>query len=289
MTAIAQPPDTSDWLTPRLHRRLLWAVLGFTFASFGLSYGALRLEQFVDVNVAYHIAGVSMLLQVLLWIAVCTYAAWNSMSLRRRNIVWAGGLSGSFLLGTIGVLSCIIPVTRIVQTQIWLAGHTVVEIHGDVIRVAGAISHDLDERIRDVATGEIHRLELAKNSGGMVGGVLKAEPLLRKLGVDTVVISGRCASSCALLALMFPKRFITPGGQLGFHKLRPAAGRDDASVIADTARVSARLESLGYAPDLVESLFSTVDLHWYAPAEARSRGLVTGCWDPDEVMEVPCS
>jgi hypothetical protein len=268
---------------------MLWTVLIITFAGVGLSWGLLQFEELVSTRWGYHIAGVSMLYQALAWVSVCTYAAWFSFKKQTRDIIWAGGISGSFLMGTIAVLSCTIPTSKILQTQIWLAGHTMVSIEGESVRIGGAISHDLDARIKDAVHGHVNRLLLGKNNGGMIAGVLKAQPVLKQLGVDEVLIDGRCASSCALLALMFPKRLMAPGGALGFHKLRPVAGNDDTSVASDTARVHARLTSLGYDSALVDHLFSTVDLNWYSAKEARSLGLVTGCWDPAEVKEVPCS
>lgn len=278
----------TDWLTPRFHKRLLWIVMALTALSFGISMLLLQLDQRVNTTVAYHVAGISMLMQVALWIGVCTYGALNSFNKQRRTVLWGGGVANSTLLGVVGVLCCAIPATKIVQAQIWLAGHTMVTVHDGAVRVTGAISYDLDDRIKQAVTTPVRRLELGKNGGGMIAGAMRARPVLHDMGVDEVLIDGPCASSCALLALMFPTRLMATNGQLGYHKLRPAAGNDEATVAADTARVKARLAEAGYPSHLVDKLFSTKQLTWYNPKEARSLGLITGCWDSDEDKEVPC-
>lgn len=282
------PATPPDWLTPDRHRQVLVTIMTSTFSSLAIAWLALEGIDHIGSQPAYHVAGTAMLLQAAMLIGVVTYAFWNTLRAPRRRIVWGSNPLGSFLIGVMGVLMCIIPVTRILQTQIWLSGRMSVAVEGPALQIGGAIAMDLNDRVKELDLAGVRYVQLGKNLGGMIGGAVGAEPVFRKAGLDTVIVDGRCASSCALMALFFPHRLMTPTGALGYHKLRGAAGDNDTAD-ADTARVRAKLADMGYAPDLIDRLFSTVEVHWYSAKEARSLGLITGCWDTVELKEVPCS
>lgn len=279
----------AGWLTRTRHRRILWAAMLSSIAATALAWGARRFAAALDPHTAYHVAGACMVYIAVLTLATLTYACWYALSKEKRRIVWEGNF-GSLTLGTVGVLFSVLPATAIIQKAITLDHLMNVSIAGTALRIDGAISNTLRDLVEPLARSPgLTHVALGDNSGGMIGGILTTQPVLHERGIDTVVIDGKCASSCALLALMFKKRLLAPGGALGFHNLSSITGKDDTSVEADKARVKARLVELGTRPELVDQLFITTDIDWYSTEKARSLGLVNGCWDPSQSKEMPCS
>ncbi len=287
-TAAIHTEPAVGWLTRTRHRFILWTALISGIGATGLSWLAREFAPLITPHLAYHVAGISMLYVGCLTFAAITYGCWFALSKGKRSVVWEGTW-GSFTLGTIGVLLSILPATAIIQKAITLDHMMNVRVDGAAIRIDGAISDSLRERVEALTDRSgITRLALGDNAGGMIGGILNTQPVLRAHGIDTVVIDGKCASSCALLALMFPKRLLAPGGELGYHDLTSVTGRDDTSLEADKARVKARLVELGTRPELVDQLFTTAEIHWYSAEESRRLGLTTGCWNPVDSIEIPC-
>jgi len=284
MTAAA----ASGWLTPHRHKFILKVALSLTATCYLSALGSRYFASYIGSTPAYHVAGGAMLFILVMWLASLVYTVLGSLRKSDRDIVWAGGITGSMTLGLIATLMCLLPATRVLQTQIQFDGLMSVSVDRTMLRIDGGISTDLAGRIEALDLHRVQVMALGDNNGGIVGGAIEALPVLQRAQLHTVVIDGRCASSCAILALMMPRRLIAPGAALGFHRLRPAAGGDSAAT-ADTKRVRDRLLALGYAPAFVDKLFSTDELNWYSAEEARSLGLANGCWDPQQVREVPCS
>ena len=266
----------------------MWGALILGTAAIFVSWSARKIAHFLGPHVAYHVAGGAVLLIAALTMSTLIYGAWFSLSARGRSVVWERRW-GSLTLGAIGLLFSALPAAAVLQKAITLDHLMNVHLVGNALRIDGAISSSLKAEIERLGPFTVTHVALGDNLGGMVSGILAAEPLMEKRKIDTVVIDGKCASSCALLALMFPRRLLSPGGELGYHNLTSISGGDDTGVEADRDRIKARLIARGMKQEVVDQLFTTAELNWYSSADAQKLGLVTGCWSPASSTEVPCS
>lgn len=151
-----------------------------------------------------------------------------------------------------------------------------VEVRGAELVVSGAIGPGLPGKFKEALSGgTVHRLVLKDNSGGDVIAAILSSMALRDAGVTQVRIEGRCASSCAFLALLVPERFYAPDAQIGFHDVRSISGnRDGAQPDRDILRVS--LRQSGLTQDHVDLILSSDEIVWYSPQQLVGLGIERG-------------
>lgn len=165
----------------------------------------------------------------------------------------------------------------------------VVSFGPDEVRITGGTGRSLPQRLREGLGPELHPTRVVlSNTGGNVQAGLAAAALLRARGIDTAVIDGDCASACAFMAALFPRRLLTPTGRLGYHDIR-AYGASPAIETENRATLIARLEASGYASALVQRMLASKSLVYPARGELLRDGLVTGCWDSQDRQEVACA
>jgi len=219
-------------------------------------------------------------------------AAWGSMSL----MIAAGGtlFYAQFLPGKKAALKSESNSVALITLMIlgffelavahrgfWVASanHRMdVDARSGEVRVEGAIGPSLPDKLRAaIATGAVHRLVLKDNDGGDVVAAILSSLILKDAGVTQVRIEGRCASSCAFLALMVPERFYGPGAQLGFHDIRSITGnREKAQPDREILRVSLRQAGLTAAQ--VDLILSSEEIVWFTRPQLVEQGL-----EPEEM------
>lgn len=154
-----------------------------------------------------------------------------------------------------------------------------VEAQVGEVRVAGSIGPELPARLRQaLASGTIHRLVLKDNDGGDVTAAIMSSLLLRDAGITQVRIEGRCASSCAFLALLLPERFYAPMAELGFHDVRNIVGKREAAEPArELLRVSMR--QAGLTSRQIDLILSSDHIVWYTREQLVELGIERGAPD----------
>ena len=174
-------------------------------------------------------------------------------------------------------------------TRLRLASNMRVQVGADFVFVGGTMGHDLSARLAESAhpSVAIDRIVLS-SSGGSVPAAIEAANWLKMRGVRRAVIEGDCASACALLALLMPERYLTPGAALGFHELW---GRNAASseLRSDRAEVLSLMRTIGIDTGFIEPLMVGRELQYPDRAELLSRRIVTGCWSQVYRAPEPCT
>lgn len=161
--------------------------------------------------------------------------------------------------------------------------------YGDgFVRLTGAIADDLAQQLEAHSDSSLRlgRVEL-EGPGGDPAGALAGGRWLRAHGVQRAVVTGDCASACAILALMFPERDIAPGGRLGFHSIISPSG-DNLHATGVQRDVNTVLAENGIAGDLLARLFNSRDVVWYTRDELVSANIVADCWDSVKREVAPC-
>lgn len=162
-------------------------------------------------------------------------------------------------------------------------------VYGDgLVRITGAIADNLALQLEAHSDPALHlvRVEL-EGPGGDPAGALAGGRWLRAHGVDRVVVTGDCASACAMMALLFAHRDIAPAARLGFHAIISPSG-DNIRANGVQGEIKSAIAENGIAPDLVATLFKSRDVAWFTRDELVSAKLATGCWDITNRQEVEC-
>lgn len=173
-------------------------------------------------------------------------------------------------------------------TRLRLSSNMSVQVGADFIFVGGSIAPELAARLKATVHPSVHLTHVVLSSGGgSVEGAVAAADWLSARGVTRAVIEGDCSSACALLALMFPERILTPGAALGFHDLTgtPAVLSGARLVRED---LIARLARNGISSQVMEGLLSGQVLQFPDRATLFSEKLITGCWAHRSGTPVRC-
>lgn len=271
------PPWHPRWLRFFLVGYLL-ASLASTAAVYGIG---------MSLDVAFDVSGVAVLTTFgLLALCVCyclTLFGWPAY----RHIVTSGATMMP-LVGLLGGGMVLMMFLGAMHARVSAEWRMDFKATADVLRIDGAIAASLPEQIAALpADYRPQRVALGRNGGGLVKGMMGAATQLRERGIDTVVIDGNCASSCAFLAMTFPKRLMTKDARLGFHDIR-AVGNDREAAHFDRTKLTRSLVQLGYSAELIHELLSTDEIVWYQRDSSLKKNLATGCWDAAAVAEVPC-
>lgn len=163
-------------------------------------------------------------------------------------------------------------------TRLRLSSNMLVQVGADFVFVGGSIAPELAARLQATVHPSVQLTHVVLSSGGgSIEGALAAADWLKSRGVTRAVIEGDCSSACALLALMFPERILTPGAALGFHDLTstPAVFAGPRLVREE---LLARIARNGIAPQVMEGLLSGRALQFPDRATLVSEKLITGCW-----------
>ena len=177
-----------------------------------------------------------------------------------------------------GVLSVAVIVLDRAVTHLRLEAGMVVQVGADFVFIGGAMADDLVSQLDRAVhpSVELNRVILS-NNGGSIRAAIDTAAWLAHRGVRRAVVEGDCASACALLALLMPERYLTPGAALGFHDLwRPGARR--SAVEATRIEVLERLRANGVDADAIDRLMRGRELYFPPRPELLSKALVTGCW-----------
>lgn len=159
----------------------------------------------------------------------------------------------------------------------------------DFVRITGGdTAANLGELLQQLVDDSVplNRVEL-DNGGGDVNGAIAAARWLRRRGVDRAVITGRCASACAYMALMFPQRYLAPGGSMGFHDITSLTG-DKQAAAEGRATLIASIIANGVNEVIAQGLFATRELRWPSQQQLLQDNLITSCWDPKAQAPAPC-
>lgn len=174
-------------------------------------------------------------------------------------------------------------------TRLNLSSNMVVQVGADFVFIGGAIAPELPLRLEEtVHPGlRVQRVVLS-SSGGSVEGAMAAVDWFQSRGVRQAIIEGDCTSACALLALMMPERYLTPGAALGFHDLWGRKADSD-ELQRDRAKVLSQLDANGIDVGFIAPLMVGRDLRYPDRAQLLSRRIVTGCWSQTARAPEPCA
>lgn len=283
---MSSTPRVDAPTAPAWHSRAVRLVVA-VYTLCGLLSAAAVLQIGMGVDAAFEVSGIAVLATLAVLLGSMVYSVSLLFVPRHRHIVLRGQtlmpLFGLHGFGMVGVMFLAAMHARISAEK-----HMVFQPLPDVLRIDGAIASSLPDKIAELPT-DYHpsRVMLGFNSGGLVHGMLDAARLLHERRIDTVVIDGLCASSCAYLALTFPHRLIAKGGRLGFHDVR-GVGNDREAAWHVRRQLTEALVSSGYRSDLVGQLLSSDEIVWYSRAESLQKNLATGCWDVESARAVTC-
>jgi len=157
------------------------------------------------------------------------------------------------------------------------------------VAIHGAIASDLVSRLQQTLDSQlsVDTVELDNNGGNPLAAIAAAQ-WLRERGARRAVVTGRCASACAYMALLFPERYLQAGAALGFHRVISFTGNHD-----EAAQAQRRLRDVfigqGLRPDVIDGLFASDALRWPSVTELLNQGLITGCWDSQAGRPAGCA
>lgn len=163
------------------------------------------------------------------------------------------------------------------------------QIGPDFVFIGGAMPRDLVARLE----GAVHpsvplQRAVLSNSGGSIQAAIETAEWLRGRGVRQAVVEGDCASACAMLALLMPERYLTPGAALGFHDLWGREANSD-ELQRDRAELLSRMRANGIDTGFIEPLMVGRQLQYPDRAELLSRRIATGCWSQANRAPEPCT
>lgn len=163
------------------------------------------------------------------------------------------------------------------------------QVGPDFVFIGGAMPRDLVAQLE----GAVHpsvplQRAVLSNSGGSIQAAIETAEWLRGRGVRQAVVEGDCASACAMLALLMPERYLTPGAALGFHDLWGREVNSD-QLQRDRADVLSRMRANSIDTALIERLMVGRELQYPDRAELLSRRIVTGCWSQANRAPEPCT
>ena len=163
------------------------------------------------------------------------------------------------------------------------------QVGPDFVFIGGAMPRDLVAQLE----GAVHpsvplQRAVLSNSGGSIQAAIETAEWLRGRGVRQAVVEGDCASACALLALLMPERYLTPGAALGFHDLW-GRKRTSEELQRDRAEVLSRLEANGVDVAFIEPLMVGRELMYPDRSQLLARRVVTGCWSQTARAPEQCS
>lgn len=163
------------------------------------------------------------------------------------------------------------------------------QVGPDFVFIGGAMPRSLMAQLQAMVhpSVSLNRVILS-NAGGSIPAALETAQWLKQRGVRRAVIEGDCASACAVLALLLPERYLTPGAALGFHDLW---GRNAASeeLRTDRDKVLSAMRANGVDTSFIEPLMVGRELRYPDRVELLDRRLVTGCWSQTERAPEPCA
>lgn len=108
--------------------------------------------------------------------------------------------------------------------------HSTLEGGVEAIYITGEIALGDHAAFSEIAEKFPNAVVFLESPGGTVIPALEIGQLVRERGYRTVVIAGStCASSCALIWLAGTRRYLEPGGRIGFHA--SSAQEDDGRLV----------------------------------------------------------
>lgn len=163
-----------------------------------------------------------------------------------------------------------------------------VQFGADYVRVTGGTGANLPRLLDQGIAPDFHpqRVYLA-NPGGDVAAGQRAAGILLDRGVTIAIVDGDCASACAYMAAMFPHRYITQNGRLGYHDIRAFGGRKDTAD-DDRQTLINRLVSQGISRSVVDRMFQSKAIVYPTTRELLRDKLVDSCWSEQARAPISC-
>ena len=163
------------------------------------------------------------------------------------------------------------------------------QVGPDFVFIGGAMPRDLGAQLEAAVHPSVplQRVVLS-NAGGSIQAALETAEWLHDRGVRKAVVEGDCASACAVLALLMPERYLTPGAALGFHDLWGREANSD-ELQRDRAEVLSKMRANGIDTGFIEPLMVGRHLQYPDRAELLSHRIVTGCWSQANRAPEPCT
>ncbi|MCO6187477.1 hypothetical protein [Rhizobium sp. L1K21] len=150
---------------------------------------------------------------------------------------------------------------------------------GDTLKLAGTLELGITKRLTALFQEKSAPYRIILSSkGGNIYEARGLEKLFRERGIDTI-IEDECSSACTTAFIGGKKRWLKPGGRLGFHQYRVEA--DYAVLGSDPKAEQKRDEALflnaGVKPDFAARMHSAAaNSMWYpSSGELLSAGVVT--------------
>jgi hypothetical protein len=172
---------------------------------------------------------------------------------------------------------------------IWQHTGARITVGSDYVRILGMIPNDLADQLDSTVEPDVPlRVVYLENEGGDVDAALRASRWLRQRGADTAVVTGRCASSCAFMALLMPHRYLSREGRLGFHDVHSISGGSEIEARAHRRVIDALIAN-GIARPTAEWLLASRELIWPSETVLMDSHLIDGCWDVRERHPVTCN
>lgn len=162
-----------------------------------------------------------------------------------------------------GAISLALVYLLLSNQHIRFAAEQRVEIHNNLIVASEKIGPTFDQTLARVARllpGDHKTLVLRNNDGGNFRAAMRAGSILKDLGIENVVVSGYCASSCAQLWLQAKNRVLAADSVVGFHRVFGNAATADANGLELLQDLQAQRESLlsyGVARAVIDQIMST--------------------------------
>lgn len=152
---------------------------------------------------------------------------------------------------------------------------------GGTIVFTGAIrfgaARSLERVLKESPAAFLLRLE---SPGGRIGEAKRLRALIQSRGLSTYT-GTLCASACAVAYLGGTKRYLHPGGRIGFHQ-SAFPGVDPAEMAASNRRVRDEAIRFGVTPAFAERAYSVPhEGIWFpSPDELLAAGYVTILGEP---------
>jgi membrane-bound ClpP family serine protease len=155
-------------------------------------------------------------------------------------------------------------------------GHSMLADGSEGIYVTGEIGLGDDSVFRGIADKYPDAVVFLESPGGTVIPALEIGRLVRERGYRTVILSdGTCASSCALIWLAGTRRYLAPGGQVGFHA---SSAEEDGKLVesgVSNAFVGYYLSKLELSERAVvfATMASPYELNWLTAQNSEGAGI----------------
>ncbi len=231
----------------------------------------------------------ALLLTMFVMAAIAAYGLYHTIADWRSTVRDTSTRRYLFYTASMAIALMLVPIQGAVYNRVRSEADTSFVFKDGVLRIDGSIPDSLGQRVLDLPSdSRIERLQLGRNNGGYVRAALAAGTELRRRGVDTAVIDGRCASSCAYLAMLFPRRLMAPGGSMGFHDIRSITNKDRDAVGDERSDLVSALTRAGHPLPVVMAALSSDEVQFHPLPKLIADGVITGCVAADGLTSEPC-